>query len=122
MRAGASPLEEADPDRLLEVNIAAEPQKAGLEPARVADALGRIRETGLSVAGLMCMPPWGLPLEQTRGYFVALRELGEDLVGQGLLESGHELSMGMSDDYEAAIEEGATLVRVGTAVFGARET
>jgi pyridoxal phosphate enzyme (YggS family) len=95
---------------LVEVNLADEPQKGGCAPSdagRLADAL---RESGLRVEGLMTIPPEG---DDPRRWFAALRELGGDL-------GVHHLSMGMTDDYEIAVEEGATMVRVGRAIFGAR--
>jgi pyridoxal phosphate enzyme (YggS family) len=96
---------------LLEVNIGREPQKAGVLPEEAAALLEQVRGLPkLRCDGLMCIPPSeGDP----RVHFRALRELAGKL---GL----RELSMGMSADYEAAIEEGATIVRVGTAIFGAR--
>jgi len=96
---------------LLEVNVGREPQKAGVVPEDAAALLEQVRALpSLSCEGLMCIPPAeGDP----RGHFRSLRELGGTL---GL----RELSMGMSADYESAIEEGATLVRVGTAIFGER--
>ena len=94
---------------LLEVNIGREPQKAGILPDDAPALLGQIRDL-VQVDGLMCIPPAeGDP----RPHFRALRELAEKL-------GVKELSMGMSADYETAIEEGATIVRVGTAIFGAR--
>jgi pyridoxal phosphate enzyme (YggS family) len=96
---------------LLEVNVGEEPQKAGALPAAVPALLEGVRAIdGIRCEGLMCIPPAdGDP----RRHFAALRELARHL-GLG------ELSMGMSADYETAIEEGATLVRVGTAIFGER--
>jgi pyridoxal phosphate enzyme (YggS family) len=97
---------------LLEINIGKEPQKAGVLPDDAAELLDTVRALPrLRCDGLMCIPPAeGDP----RVHFAALRELAGRL---GL----RELSMGMSADYEAAIEEGATIVRVGTAIFGARD-
>ncbi|MCA1828102.1 MAG: YggS family pyridoxal phosphate-dependent enzyme [Myxococcales bacterium] len=96
---------------LIEVNIGREPQKAGVLPEHAPALLEQIGAL-VRVDGLMCIPPAeGDP----RPHFRALRELAEKL---GL----EELSMGMSADYEIAIEEGATIVRVGTAIFGARPT
>jgi pyridoxal phosphate enzyme (YggS family) len=96
---------------LLEVNIGREPQKAGVLPEAAAALLEQVRGLPkLRCDGLMCIPP---PEGDPRVHFRALRELAGKL---GL----RELSMGMSADYEAAIEEGATIVRVGTAIFGAR--
>jgi PLP dependent protein len=95
---------------LVEVNLADEPQKGGCAPAdagRLADAL---REPGLRVEGLMTIPPEG---DDPRRWFAALRELGGEL-------GVHHLSMGMTDDFEIAVEEGATMVRIGRAIFGAR--
>ena len=96
---------------LLEVNVGREPQKAGALPQEVPALLEEVRALpALACEGLMCIPPAeGDP----RGFFRLLRELA----GQCGLP---QLSMGMSADYEAAIEEGATLVRVGTAIFGER--
>lgn len=96
---------------LLEVNVAREPQKAGCAPEevpRLAAAVGAL--PGLELRGLMCIPPAG---GDPRPHFRALRALRD---GLGL----PDLSMGMTADWEAAVEEGATLVRVGTAIFGAR--
>ena len=97
---------------LLEVNVGREPQKGGALPEEVAALLAAVRALpALECRGLMCIPPAeGDP----RPHFRTLRALRD-----GLLPGG-ELSMGMSADYAAAIEEGATLVRVGTAIFGAR--
>lgn len=98
---------------LLEVNVAGEGTKSGCAPAdvpRLADAVARL--PGLELRGLMCIPPAeGDP----RPHFAALRALRDSL---GL--SLPDLSMGMSGDYEAAIAEGSSIVRVGTAIFGAR--
>jgi hypothetical protein len=96
---------------LLEINVGREPQKAGAMPGQVAQLLDQVRALpALSCEGLMCIPPAeGDP----RPHFRALRELARAL---GL----PQLSMGMTADYEIAIEEGATLVRVGTAIFGER--
>ncbi len=107
-------------DVLLEVNVGAEPQKAGALPDEAAELLEHVLSyPNLEVRGLMAIPPWGLEPEESRPYFRTLRELRDELqqqVGAAL----PELSMGMSSDYEVAIAEGATLVRVGTAIFGRR--
>jgi uncharacterized pyridoxal phosphate-containing UPF0001 family protein len=72
--------------------------------------------------GLMLLPPWSEDPERTRPWFAKLREFREQLVAEGIPASAlPQLSMGMSHDYEAAIEEGATIVRVGTAIFGTRQ-
>jgi pyridoxal phosphate enzyme (YggS family) len=95
----------------LEVDLGGEEQKAGCAPADVAPLLTRIRALpALEVVGLMCIPP---PAGDPRPYFRALRALRD---GLGL----KELSMGMSADWPVAVEEGATFVRVGTEIFGAR--
>jgi pyridoxal phosphate enzyme (YggS family) len=95
---------------LVQVNVGDEPQKGGCAPAGTAALVDRLAELGLAVEGLMTVPPQA---GDPRPCFAALRDLA---TGLGL----PTLSMGMSGDYEAAIAEGATLVRVGTAVFGAR--
>lgn len=101
-------------ETLLEVNVAAEPSKSGFAPDAVAPALEAIGGmTHVRVRGLMAIPPIVERAEDTREWFQALRRLAE---GHGL----KELSMGMSADFEVAIEEGATMVRVGTAIFGPR--
>ena len=107
-------------DVLVEINVAEEPQKAGALPEDAREllehALGCDR---LSVCGLMAIPPWAEDPEASRPWFRKLRELRDRLQ----YEVGHslpELSMGMSHDFEIAIAEGATMVRVGTAIFGPR--
>jgi hypothetical protein len=103
---------------LLEVNLGAEASKSGVAPDAVAAILDAAR-TKIEIEGLMTIPPPAAGAEATRPYFVRLRELRDRLaVGSGLALS--ELSMGMTDDFETAIEEGATIVRVGRAVFGER--
>ncbi len=98
---------------MIEVNIGREPQKAGAGPDQV-EALARDvgRLDGLHLTGLMTIPPVGEP-SATRAYFRELRSMRDAL---GL----RDLSMGMTEDFEVAIEEGATVVRVGRAIFGAR--
>jgi PLP dependent protein len=98
---------------LLQVNIGREPQKSGIEPSDVADLARRIGAiAAVEVRGLMAIPPAG-EAEDMRPYFRELRAMRDDL---GL----RELSMGMTDDFEVAIEEGATIIRVGRAIFGSR--
>ncbi|MDT8334294.1 MAG: YggS family pyridoxal phosphate-dependent enzyme [Desulfurivibrionaceae bacterium] len=110
---------------LIQVNIGREPQKAGIAPEDCAGLLKSILDLKhLRVRGLMIMPPFHDDPEETRPYFRQTRELASSLCGQGLLAAdggGVELSMGMSGDYETAIEEGATLVRIGSALFGERK-
>ena len=96
---------------LLEVNVGREPQKGGALPEQVGALHAAVREMErLRCDGLMCIPP---PEQDPRPHFRALREMRDRL---GL----RELSMGMTADFEAAIEEGATIVRIGTAIFGER--
>jgi len=105
---------------LVEVNVGSEPQKAGALPGDAADLLQDALDCDrLLVRGLMAIPPWGRDPEESRPYFRALRELRDDLQQQVGLALP-ELSMGMSHDFELAIAEGATMVRVGTAIFGPR--
>ena len=102
-------------DGLLQVNLGEEPQKGGLPPAEVKAVLDQVAALqGLRIRGLMAIPPLVPDAEAARPYFRRLREL-RDAVG---LE---HLSMGMSGDFEVAIDEGATMVRVGTAIFGPRQ-
>jgi pyridoxal phosphate enzyme (YggS family) len=109
---------------LIQVNIGAEPQKSGVLPEDTAGLLTEMQAlSGLLIKGLMVMPPYSPDPETTRPYFRRARELAENLQGKGLLAGQEtvEISMGMSGDFEVAIEEGATLVRVGTALFGQRQ-
>jgi PLP dependent protein len=101
-------------DVLIEVKLSTEPAKAGAAPGEVPALVEAIRGCPhLRLLGLMTMPPWSDDAETSRPYFAQLRELAER---NGL----RHLSMGMSHDLEVAIEEGATIVRVGTALFGPR--
>jgi pyridoxal phosphate enzyme (YggS family) len=95
---------------LVEVNVGEEAQKGGCAPAAVPALVDALRGDGLDVAGLMAVPPHG---DDPRRWFARLRE---QAAGLGL----GELSMGMTDDFEVAVEEGATIVRVGRALFGPR--
>lgn len=108
---------------LMQVNIGREPQKAGILP-KDAMELGReilANAPALQLVGVMSIPPFVEEPEESRPYFRAMRQLREELQ-QGLSHPLPEISMGMSADFEVAIEEGATLVRVGTALFGPRST
>lgn len=101
-------------DVLLQVNIAAEPQKQGVAPAEVEALVGAAREAAnLRLRGLMTIAPMAADPEEVRPVFRDLRRLADRFALT-------ELSMGMTDDFEVAIEEGATLVRVGRAIFGER--
>jgi PLP dependent protein len=105
---------------LVEVDLAGEASKFGLPEAELAPALQALRGcSGLRLEGLMVLPPLVDDPDAVRPYFRRLRELRDRALDDGLLAAG-ELSMGMSHDFETAIEEGATLVRVGTAIFGER--
>jgi pyridoxal phosphate enzyme (YggS family) len=107
---------------LLQVNLSGETQKFGAQEReifQVAEKLSGME--GLLVKGLMTMPPYFEDPEASRPYYVELRKLSERLAQQKLARILiEELSMGMSNDFEVAVEEGATLVRVGTAIFGPR--
>ena len=106
---------ESDVPVLLEVNVAQDPAKFGFAPEEVAAALREIAVLPhLDVRGLMTIAPITTNPDETRPTFRRLRELRDDLALA-------ELSMGMSGDFEVAIEEGATMVRVGTAIFGPRD-
>lgn len=101
-------------DVFLEVKLSTEESKGGLEETTIAEVADYVRGLShLSLRGLMTMPPWSEDSEAARPYFRRLRALGEQ-------HNLAELSMGMSHDLEVAIEEGSTLVRVGTAIFGER--
>ncbi len=106
---------------LLEVNVAGESTKFGFRPDTLRAQFEELLQLGrLNIEGVMCIPPPQPRAEDSRKFFVALRELRDRLQTEfrvGL----PQLSMGMSGDYEVAVEEGATLVRVGTAIFGDRQ-
>lgn len=108
---------------LIQVNISKEASKSGVNVKDTLSLLTEIsRLENLSVKGLMTMPPYFNAPEKVRPYFTALRNLRDRLEQQGLLNVGlDELSMGMTGDFEVAIQEGATLVRIGTAIFGDRQ-
>jgi pyridoxal phosphate enzyme (YggS family) len=102
-------------DVMLEVKLSSEDAKSGAAPEELPDLIAAVRAcSNLHLLGLMTMPPWSDDPEAARPYFRRLRELAER---HGLTQ----LSMGMSHDIEAAIEEGSTCVRVGTALFGKRK-
>ncbi len=109
---------------LVQVNIGREKQKHGVLPEDTEDLLRRIKkETSLRVIGLMAIIPRTDEPESGRPYFKAMKRLADTLSDNNLFDSHRrvELSMGMSADFEIAVEEGATMVRVGTALFGTRE-
>jgi pyridoxal phosphate enzyme (YggS family) len=107
---------------LIQVDLAGEQTKTGVEEQQLPQLLEAIRDCArLQLLGLMTLPPYFEDPECTRPFFKALRELRDQLSAAGHFGSGKgELSMGMSHNYEVAIEEGATMVRVGTAIFGER--
>jgi PLP dependent protein len=106
---------------LVQVNVAGEVTKGGYDPATIAGEVERLRSLdGLVVRGVMTMAPWEASEEVLRRTFRGARQVREILRDAGF--PAHELSMGMSGDYELAVEEGATMVRLGTILFGARGT
>lgn len=108
-------------DVLVQVNIGMEPQKAGVLPDAAEQLVAAVNELeNLRLLGLMTMPPYDDNPEKVRPYFRRMRLLAEHLQQQGFFSSAPELSMGMSGDFEVAIEEGATMVRVGSSLFGVR--
>ena len=108
-------------DVLIEVNVAREPQKSGATPEEAPALVGRVAELPhLGVRGLMAMAPYGAAPRVQHEVFGGLRELRDRLSRDPELATLTELSMGMSDDFEAAVEEGATMVRLGTVLFGER--
>ena len=115
--AGAAPLEV-----LIQVDFAGEATKFGAAPDDAARIVGEALEANaVALKGLMLLPPWSEDPEETRPWFARLRQFRDRLVQDGAPAAAlAQLSMGMSHDYEAAIEEGATIVRVGTAIFGKR--
>ncbi|HUL29746.1 MAG TPA: YggS family pyridoxal phosphate-dependent enzyme [Thermodesulfobacteriota bacterium] len=105
---------------MIEVNLSREATKFGTDEERVFNLARGIQNLGrLSLEGLMTMPPYFDSPEMSRPYYIALRELRDRSAREGIPMK--ELSMGMSSDFEIAIEEGATYVRVGTAIFGPRK-
>jgi pyridoxal phosphate enzyme (YggS family) len=107
---------------LLEVNVAAESSKYGYSPDKLLADLQKINQLSrLEIHGLMTVPPWSPDLEKVRPVFRSLRELKlqcEEILGASL----PQLSMGMTGDFEIAIEEGSTLIRIGTGLFGPRRS
>ena len=107
---------------LLEVNVSGEASKYGLQPADVEAAVEAMRGFEcLQIQGLMTMAPIVPDPEDARPVFVALRELRERLAARFPDLDWRHLSMGMTDDFEVAVEEGATIVRIGRAIFGERD-
>jgi pyridoxal phosphate enzyme (YggS family) len=108
------------PRILLEVNMAGEGSKFGFAPDKLHEQMEEVLALPrLSILGLMTIPPLAEEVKGSRKYFVQLRELRDRLQTEFRVDLAH-LSMGMTQDYPIAVEEGATLVRVGTAIFGER--
>ncbi len=110
-------------DILVEVNVSGEESKSGIDDASALELVREISQLrNISVKGLMTMAPWFDDPQQARPYFRKLRELRDRIEGAEIAGvEMKELSMGMSGDYETAVEEGATIVRIGTRIFGARK-
>ena len=105
----------------MQVNVSGESSKSGFQPDQVPEALEHLLGLKtLEIQGLMTMAPLSSDERVLRGTFRGLREIQNDLTERFPRYRGTELSMGMSNDLEVAIEEGATMVRVGTAIFGSR--
>jgi len=106
---------------LVEVNTSGEATKFGIPPGSAMELLRAVRgEAGITLQGLMTIGPLAAGAQGARGSFRMLAALRAEAQSAGLLAAGAELSMGMSDDFEIAIEEGATIVRIGTGLFGHR--
>ena len=109
-------------DILIQINVSKEPSKSGSDMENAANLIKDIvRLENLSVKGLMAMPPFFNNPEKARPYFIALRNLRDQIQKTLPGVALDELSMGMTGDFEVAIQEGATLVRIGTAIFGDRQ-
>ncbi|MDX1680186.1 MAG: YggS family pyridoxal phosphate-dependent enzyme [Akkermansiaceae bacterium] len=108
------------PKVFLQVNIGCEESKGGFDPAELPELVGKLAGLDhLEILGLMCIPPNEDDISAVRSWFVQMRQLRDSLAAPGLELA--QLSMGMSGDYEIAIEEGATQVRVGSGIFGSRD-
>jgi pyridoxal phosphate enzyme (YggS family) len=107
---------------LIQIDLGGEQTKTGVDPRGLSEVVQAVRKSErLRLVGLMTLPPFFANPDCARPYFKTLRELRDELQSQGNFgERVGELSMGMSHDFEIAIEEGATMVRVGTAIFGER--
>ena len=109
---------------LIQVDLGQEETKSGIDESQLNDLVAGLGPlTRLKLIGLMTLPPFFDSPEQSRPFFRRLRELRDELAARGAFGDGKgELSMGMTHDFAVAIEEGATMVRIGTAIFGERET
>jgi hypothetical protein len=106
------------PPVLLQVNTGREPQKSGVLPEDAGTTLSQVLSLGIEVRGLMVIPPLSDDPEDQRPHFALLRDLRDHLAREHPAVA--ELSMGMSDDFEVAVEEGSSIIRVGRAIFGER--
>ena len=108
---------------LIEVNVGKEATKSGVMEEDLLSLVEHVATLPrLSLRGLMVIPPLALDPEEARGYFIKTRRLAEEIAAREIPNvSMEELSMGMTSDFEVAIEEGSTMIRVGTAIFGPRE-
>ena len=108
-------------DILIEVNVGEEETKYGVKPDSLKELVEyTLGKENLNLLGLMCISPYSENKEDSRKYFVMLREMKEDIENTFKIKLPH-LSMGMSNDFDIAIEEGATIVRIGTRIFGERQ-
>jgi len=109
---------------LIQVDLGKEETKSGVDEADLSSVVQAVvRCSRLQLIGLMTVPPFFEDTEQVRPFFSRLRQLRDRIQQQGLFaKGGGELSMGMTHDYEVAIEEGATMLRIGTAIFGERQS
>jgi PLP dependent protein len=107
---------------LIQVDLAGEATKSGVSETDLLDLVEYLKTCErLKFKGLMTLPPFSDDAEATRPFFARLREIRDRLASENAFDGRVELSMGMSHDFETAIEEGATMVRVGTAIFGERQ-
>jgi pyridoxal phosphate enzyme (YggS family) len=105
----------------IEINIGKEETKAGILPEKLEEFIQEVKKFDrIKIKGVMCLPPYKESPEEVRPYFIKMRELFEK-VKPYMDEDFKELSMGTSNDYVVAIEEGATIVRIGEALFGKRD-
>lgn len=108
-------------DVLIEVNIGEEETKYGVHPEKLKELFEySLQKENINILGLMCIPPYCENKEESRKYFAKLRELKDEIEKEFQVHLPH-LSMGMSSDFDIAIEEGATIVRIGTLLFGERK-
>ncbi|MFV1969382.1 MAG: YggS family pyridoxal phosphate-dependent enzyme [Acidimicrobiia bacterium] len=115
VNAGATPVSAGATPVLMQFNLGNEPQKSGFDPSDSDTVIEQLLELGVDVAGVMAIPPVAPDPEQTRPYFAQLRAIFDHY--RGSYANMEHCSMGMSHDFEVAIEEGSTMVRVGRAIF-----